>query len=97
MPFYQVPFLPVKDSTSFQRGRMPEGSNPRGVLLREIMPYFYIREEEVPRTGVNVTRRWQRTRWTDGSVCQWIGREKETGKGEGSSGLQFDLIRQAKI
>lgn len=100
VPFYQIPLIPVNVPNvtpvqmRLQRGRMriQDGSTARGVLLNENDPQgrLFIREEEVPRSGVNVIRRWQRTRWINGVICQWIGREKETGKGEGTSGLQFD-------
>ena len=49
-------------------------------------------EEEVPREGVRVTRSYQYTRWFDGSTHLWIGRRKEVGRGEGSSGLRFDVL-----
>ena len=49
-------------------------------------------EEEVPREGVRVTRSYQYTRWFDGSTHVWIGRRKQIGRGEGSSGLRFDVI-----
>lgn len=96
VPFYQVPFLPVELKNDpnhmrirLQKGRMPQGNNPRGVILNEVN---YVREEEVPRSGIRVNRKWQRTRWINGATFQWIGREKETGKGEGNSGLQFDFL-----
>jgi hypothetical protein len=49
-------------------------------------------EEEVPRAGVRVTRQWQQVRWQDGSTHLWLGRTKQAGRGEGSSGLRFDTI-----
>jgi hypothetical protein len=49
-------------------------------------------EEEVPREGVRVTRVYQYTRWCDGSSHLWIGRRKRIGRGEGSSGLRFDVL-----
>jgi hypothetical protein len=49
-------------------------------------------EEEVPREGVRVTRSYQFTRWIDGSSQIWVGRRKGVGRGEGSSGLQFDSL-----
>jgi hypothetical protein len=39
-----------------------------------------------------VTRAFQRTRWLDGKVFTWIGRRKETGRGQGASGLEFDRV-----
>lgn len=49
-------------------------------------------EEEVPREGVRVTRSYQYARWIDGSTHLWIGRRKQVGRGEGSSGLRFDRL-----
>ena len=51
-----------------------------------------IYEEEIPREGVRVTRSYQLARWQDGSTYLWIGRRKEVGRGEGSSGLRFDTL-----
>jgi hypothetical protein len=49
-----------------------------------------IEEEEVPRDGVVVTRRFRLARTSGGETVLWIGRRKEAGQGEGSSGLRFD-------
>lgn len=74
---------------------------PRGRILRvgldeaEQQAYF-IHEEEVPRAGAIITRTFQRTRWFDGKIYTWLGRRKETGRGEGSSGLVFDQIVAVK-
>jgi hypothetical protein len=71
---------------------------PRGAVLRVGLdgvdfrqPYF-VHEEEVPRAGAIVTRGFQRTRWFDGKVFTWIGRRKQTGRGQGASGLEFDRV-----
>jgi hypothetical protein len=71
---------------------------PRGAILRAGLdqqptgrPYF-LHEEEVPRAGAIVTRGFQRARWFDGTVFTWIGRRKETGRGQGASGLVFDRV-----
>jgi len=71
---------------------------PRGRVLRTGLdgfdprrPYF-LHEEEVPRAGAIVTRGFQRARWFDGKVYTWIGRRKETGRGQGASGLVFDRV-----
>ena len=99
VPFYQVPFIPVEipydlthSQIRMQRARMPQGSDPRGVFLTEIPSPYYIREENISRAGTTVIRRWQRTRWINGIVAQWIGREKQAGKSEGGTSLQFDLL-----
>jgi hypothetical protein len=61
----------------------------QGRILAEKKP---IHEEEVPREGAYVTRSFQYTRWIDGETYLWIGRRKGAGRGEGSSGLQFDRL-----
>lgn len=70
--------------------------HPQGVLLRSTpsgdvtTDRLRIAEEEVPRDGVVLTRRYQLARTADGGTVLWIGRRKEAGQGEGSSGLKFD-------
>jgi hypothetical protein len=58
---------------------------------------YYIHEEEVPRAGVRVIQSFQRTRWVNGEVFVWLGTKKKTGRGEGSSGLAFDQIKESGI
>ena len=71
-------------------------THPMGVLLRSapdadpLTDHLRIAEEEVPRDGAIVTRRYQMARTPDGGRALWIGRRKRTGQGEGSSGLRFD-------
>jgi len=75
----------------------PPKVQPRTVLLRQGLdqtppqPYF-IHEEEVPRAGARLTQFFERTRWTGGQVYTWLRVRKQTGRGEGSSGLGFDEI-----
>ena len=72
----------------------PRKVRPRTELLRDglgVSPFF-VHEEEVPRAGVHVTQRFQRTRWRDGRAWLWLGVRKQTGRGEGSSGLDYDLL-----
>jgi hypothetical protein len=96
-PLNWVPFSPVHVSGSnrdirLQRSRLP-GPN-RGVqgdILDEPSPYF-INEEEFPRSGKILTRRFQRCRWYDGRIVHWLGRRVQVGRGEGSSGMSFDQI-----
>jgi hypothetical protein len=51
-----------------------------------------IAEQAIPRSGVVLTRAWQRTRWIDGSIHMWVERRKRSGRGEGSSGLRYDAV-----
>ncbi len=72
---------------------------PRTKLLREGLDEgerYHIYEEEVPRAGAIVRRSFQRARWHNGQVYTWMGRKKTTGKGEGASGLSFDIIKPVK-
>jgi hypothetical protein len=73
----------------------PVKVQPRTSLIRagldEHKTYF-LHEEEIRRAGVVVTQRYRRTRWRDGRAWVWIGVRKQTGRGEGASGLAFDRI-----
>jgi hypothetical protein len=73
----------------------PEKVRPRTTLLREgldvdVCAPYYVNEEEVPRAGATVYLSYQRARWYDGKVVTWLGIRKQTGRGEGNSGLAFD-------
>jgi hypothetical protein len=73
----------------------PRAVRPRSLLLREGVDAgasYFLHEEEVPRAGVIVSHRYQRTRWLGGRVFTWLGIRKITGRGEGHSGLAFDQI-----
>jgi len=100
-----IPFIPVRTEDTIrqiklQRGnliRKKEGFSqdrilPYGQILMEQATPYFINEEEIPRAGVEVTRSFQRTRWFDGKVVTWLGRRKSTGRGEGSSGLKYDVL-----
>lgn len=109
IPFIPVHKDNDRREIQLQRASMPriiEGKptakiKPRTALLGEGLlenpprPYF-IHEEEVPRSGAVVTQSFQRTRWYDGKVITWLGARKQTGRGEGASGLAFDLIIPTK-
>jgi hypothetical protein len=98
-----IPFVPVHVPGSsreiqLQRAAMlrKDGSSvrPRGEVLRPSSvetPYF-IHEEEIGRAGVQVTRKWRRTRMSDGRVVVWLGRRRTVSSGDGSSGLRFDAV-----
>jgi hypothetical protein len=57
-----------------------------------VPPPYYLFEEEVSRAGEVVTRSWQRTRWRKGRTFLRLGAQRQTGRGEASSGLAFDRI-----
>jgi len=75
----------------------PVKVQPRTMLMRQGLdnvppqPYL-VYEEEVSRAGTRLTQAYQRTRATDGRVYTWLRVRRQTGRGEGSSGLAFDQI-----
>jgi hypothetical protein len=107
IPFIPVHVPGSNRDIQLQRAAMPrilEGDpnppvkiQPRTVLLREGLdlnppaPYFVF-EEEVPRAGTRLIQAFERTRWTDGRVYTWLRVHRQTGRGEGSSGLGFDEL-----
>jgi hypothetical protein len=97
VPDNWIPFIPVHIAGSdrkirLQRARLPATKGPLGVVLTEKAAPYYIDEAEIQRAGVIVRRTFQRARWLQGKTFLWIGRDKEAGKGEGWSNLQFDQI-----
>ena len=100
IPLLPVVIDPVEGDIALERGAMltdaatPTPILPAGRILApsslEGKPYR-IREEEVPREGLKVSRVICRTRGSDGSTHLWIARRKQIGRGEGSSGLRFDV------
>ena len=103
VPDNWVPLLPIKSSEGLRlrRGKVLKVDGPPGFVEaqgRILNPdgtsdrHLRIFEEEIPREGVRVRRSYQYTRWFDGSTHLWIGRRKQIGRGEGSSGLRFDVV-----
>jgi hypothetical protein len=105
VPFVAVP-VPGARAGAIELERRPllhfrddgttDATHPLGVLLRtkpdaEITSdRLRLAEEEVPRDGAVVTRRYQLARTPSGGTVLWVGRRKRTGEGEGWSGLRFD-------
>jgi hypothetical protein len=108
VPEHWIPFIAVHVENSvreiqLQRAALPrllEGDpnppvkvRPRTGLLRHGIPRkYFVFEEEVPRAGALVSQSYQRTRWMGGAVFTWLGARKQTGRGEGYSGLRFDAL-----
>jgi hypothetical protein len=63
---------------------------PRSSVLRELGDVL-LPEEEVGPAGVTVRRRWFLARSADGRRHVWAARSVTTGRGEGNSGLAFDV------
>jgi hypothetical protein len=106
VPDHWVPLLPVHDGTNrgvrLQRGAMlhfdtgvPIAIEPQGQLLSSSahMP-LELYEEEVPREGRRVQRIPMLARWSGGTTAAWVGRRSRVGRGEGSSGLRYDIAER---
>jgi hypothetical protein len=103
VPEHWVPFIPVHlPGSSRQVGLVEavlprpnsfgdlEASSPRSSVLQELGGRV-IPEEEIPSSGVVVRRRWFLARSADGGRHVWAARSVSVGRGEGSSGLRFDV------
>ncbi|MBX2924025.1 MAG: hypothetical protein KF746_17635 [Chitinophagaceae bacterium] len=82
--WFKKEYAPVRPATSLLR----TGINETDAVTSPM----FVNEEEVPRAGARVTSNFQRTRWYNGKTVNWLGRRKKLGRGEGSSGLQFDAL-----
>jgi len=75
-------------------GGTPQATEPKGLLLvaNDSDGRLWLFEEEVPREGTLVDRLYRYARWQDGRTTLWTARRRQTGRGEGSSGLRFDIL-----
>jgi hypothetical protein len=108
IPFLPVHVAGSNREIQLQRAAMPrilEGDpnppqkvQPRTALMRQGLDLappqsYFVYEEEVPRAGARILQSFERTRWSDGRVYVWQRVRRQVGRGEGSSGLRFDEIR----
>ena len=97
VPTDWFPYIPVEVTNVVTQVLLRQGEVERGtpslvVPKGRVLPGVKeLREQEVPRTGVRITRVVNRSRWLDGSTHLWVARRKTSGRGEGSSGLRFDV------
>jgi hypothetical protein len=102
VPEHWIPLVPVRLPTDpasvvLQRGSLltQDGTaraiTAQGVLLAPEVSPWYFHEEEVPRAGLRVQRLPSVARWLDGTPHAWLSRRVYPGRGEGSSGLRFDI------
>lgn len=110
VPHHWYPFVPVRSTGApaiagaVELERRPlvrvqaDGTSlvpePRGRILTAADP-LRVAEPEVARSGTDVVRTYQLARWTDGRYHLWIGKHRQVGRGEGSSGLRFDTVGPA--
>jgi hypothetical protein len=96
-PASWLPLVPVKsgvDQVELEVRTLPDAEEPPQPLLpqgRIVRVGDLIREEEVPRRGLTVTRSYQYARWLNGRSQLWIGRDVRLGQDEGTSGLRYDV------
>ena len=103
VPDYWTPLIPVRIKAGASDIRLRRGrvliddadelafTDTKGRVL-EPGTELSLYEEEIPSSGSRITRSHQYARWINGSTYLWIGRRKQPGRGEGSSGLRFDII-----
>lgn len=108
VPANWIPFVPArtdpfKRSIRLLRAQMlrnqgDDRPSPIPALTRVLDPFdlLWLQEDAVPRAGVKVQLTKQRVRWFDGETHMWLGRKAVVGRGEGSSGLRFDVIEPEK-
>lgn len=92
-PEHWLPLYPVRPNVNDPAIRLLRGGVPWGRLMTSARTaQLLLHEEEVPRSGARASRAYQYTRWIDGHTYLWMGRRKTAGRGEGSSGLRFDVL-----
>jgi hypothetical protein len=105
IPFLPVHVPGDNREIQLQRGAMPRilhGQEPRVAKVRPRttllspgldagQPYF-LHSEEVSRAGTRVSVAFNRARWYDGRPVVWLGARRSSGRGEASSGLDWDRL-----
>lgn len=105
VPEHWIPLVAVRDPADptptgavvLQRGSLltQDGTmrpiTAEGTFLEPAVSPWYVHEEEVPRAGQRLRRIPSVIRWVDGTPYAWVSRRVSSGRGEGSSGLQFDI------
>ena len=95
VPPYWFPLVPEAQTPGDVRLRLEQMANrdasvqPRGRFL--VLGSPSIPDADVPREGTRLLRDYALTRWTSGATFLWARRIRRVGRGEGSSGLRFDV------
>jgi len=102
VPDNWIPMVPVKSPQGelfLRRGTMeiatPTGFTnlkARAAILEPQHPFF-VADRVVSRAGDQVDRYFRYTRSSDGTIFVWMARKSGLGRGEGWSGLRFDIVR----
>ena len=97
IPINWIPYMPKRLDNEgnyvLRRARTMEdtskGAQYKGIFLSESK---YVFEEEVPRTGIMLTRVFQMARDSEGKRYCWRSRKKRPDVVQHSSGLRFDSL-----
>lgn len=102
VPAHWIPLVPVlannNQALQFRRGQLlkyRQGSRvelPAHGRLLNPGSALTLEAEEIDRAGATLTRAYQHTRWLNGTSYLWMARQKRPGRGEGWSGLRYDLV-----
>jgi hypothetical protein len=108
VPDHWIPFQPRRITPNNPQVRLqraaalldrtgtPLLSQPQGRILEPRRPDLSLFEEEVPPSGIRLTRHYQYARWIDGRTVLWLSRRKTPGRIDQSSGLSFDLLDEVE-
>lgn len=98
-PDHWIPLVPRSAghrAIRLERGTAVHGDGrsfpPQGRLLEPDRPLALF-DEELPRSGLLVTRSWQVIRTANGDTAAWIARRTRPGRGESHAGVAFDRLR----
>ena len=86
MPVYLNGFQAVRPLTDFLRNG----------IFKELEYPLTINEEEIQQVGVKVQKNFQRTRWINGSIYNWLGYETQLKNMQGNSQLLFDALEMSE-
>ncbi len=104
VPANWIPLLPVQQHNAqgvvierLRRGAVlqPDGSGAVHTVKGDLLSAgttLSLYDEEIPREGVRMTRGRHLARWVDGTAWLWTAYRRQVGRGENSSGLQFDQL-----
>ena len=99
VPAHYVPLVPVtlddgSAALRLQRGRLATASGTAGARGLVLAPgrRLLLHEEEIPGSGIQVTRAWEFARSPDGGQHLWMGRRKRPGRTPRAPGLRHDVV-----
>jgi hypothetical protein len=100
VPPHFVPLVPVRTddpaapAMRLQRGRLATADGATGAVGLVLEPdrRLLLHEEEIPSSGLRVTRGFQLCRSPDGGLHLWAGRRKRPGRDPVAPALRHDVV-----